>query len=383
MLARSDLESLQHRVTEVDCGDRAKQLLDETTFDVAFLSQRLCVEPGLELLPELLRIAPGLNVIVIAADPAIETAVEVMRLGRLSTTCENRSRRSNFNRCCIGRFAARRLQSKTESFEQQVRAVAPEALLRSDEPAMCRTLEMAFKVAASKATLLLRGESGTGKGVLARVIHARSERAAGPFVTVYCPSLSAGLLQSELFGHVRGAFTGAVHDTLGKVTAAQGGTLFLDEIGDLPFALQPQLLRLLQENRYEQVGALQTRECDIRLLAATHRDLNARVAGGVFREDLLHRLNVIEIILPALRERPADIPLLATHFLQLFSRQSAKPMSGFTQEALAAIQCYRWPGNVRELRNAIERAVILASTDLIGLADLPTQISAALSGALA
>ena len=183
--------------------------------------------------------------------------------------------------------------------------------------------------------MLLRGESGTGKGVLARAIHARSPRAAGPFVTVHCPSLSAELLESELFGHARGSFTGAVQDTLGKVAAAQGGTLFLDEIGELPLALQPKLLRLLQEKRYERVGESQTRVCDVRLLAATNRDLNAAVAAGTFREDLLYRLNVIEIDLPPLRERRADIPVLANHLLRFFSRQSIKPATGFTPK--------RWP----------------------------------------
>jgi two-component system, NtrC family, response regulator AlgB len=241
---------------------------------------------------------------------------------------------------------------------------------------------MAIKVAASDATVLLRGESGTGKGVLARMIHARSGRAAGPFVTVHCPSLSAGLLQSELFGHVRGSFTGAVHDTVGKVTAANGGTLFLDEIGELPSALQPQLLRLLAENRYERMGDSQPQECDIRLLAATNCDLAAAVAGGTFRDDLLYRLNVIEIVLPPLRERRADIPVLANHLLQFFARRSAKPVFGFAPEALSAIQSHRWPGNVRELRNAIERAVILAAGSMVGVADLPSQVRTALPGAL-
>jgi NtrC-family two-component system response regulator AlgB len=224
--------------------------------------------------------------------------------------------------------------------------------------------------------MLLRGESGTGKGVLARTIHARSPRAAAPFVTVNCPSLSGELLESELFGHVRGAFTGAVKDTEGKVAVAAGGTLFLDEIGEMPISLQPKLLRLLQERQYERVGDARTRASNVRILAATNRDLSAAVASGSFREDLLYRLNVIEVVLPALRQRPEDIVPLADHLLHFFARQTGKPVDGFTSEARQAVQRHSWPGNIRELRNAIERGVILATGTEVGLADLPAQIGA-------
>ncbi|HEX4000115.1 MAG TPA: sigma-54 dependent transcriptional regulator [Pirellulales bacterium] len=377
---RLALETLDHRVTEADSGDRAKQLLGHLVFDVAFLDLRLGLEHGLDLLPELLQLAPGLDVIVVTAYATIETAVEAMRRGAFDYLPKpftpqqlrlvlDRSQRMH------------RLQTKVEDLEEQVRGVVPEADLKTEVAVMQLALEMAFKVAASEATVLLRGESGTGKGVLARAIHARSPRAAGPFVTVHCPSLSADLLESELFGHARGSFTGAVQDTLGKVAAAKGGTLFLDEIGELPLALQPKLLRLLQEKRYERVGEAQTRVCDVRLMAATNRDLSAAVASGTFREDLLYRLNVIEIDLPPLRERRADIPVLANHLLRFFSRHGVKPAKSFTPEAIAAIVRYRWPGNVRELRNAIERGVILASTDYVGLSDLPAQIGSSPTGA--
>jgi NtrC-family two-component system response regulator AlgB len=241
---------------------------------------------------------------------------------------------------------------------------------------MRQALDVALKAAASDATILLRGESGTGKGVLARAIHAHSTRAAGPFVTVACPSLSAELLESELFGHVRGAFTGAVRDTVGKVAVAEGGTLLLDEIGDLPLSLQPKLLRLLQEKRYERVGETLTKASDVRILAATNHDLASAVAAGTFREDLLYRLNVIEVTLPPLRQRPKDVLPLAEHLLAFFARQSGKSVRGFTDEARAAFMRYPWPGNLRELRNALERAVILAAGDVIGLADLPAQVGA-------
>jgi NtrC-family two-component system response regulator AlgB len=272
----------------------------------------------------------------------------------------------------------RRLESHVEDLEGQVRSVIPEADLQTHDPSMRQALQLAFKAAASEATVLLRGESGTGKGVLARSIHARSARAGAPFITVNCPSLSAELLESELFGHAKGAFTGAVHDTVGKVSAAEGGTLFLDEIGDLPLALQPKLLRLLQEKRYERVGESRTRACDIRILAGTNRDLQAAVAAGAFREDLWYRLNVIEVVLPPLRNRRADILPLAEHLIRFFARQGGKPVSGFTEEAKAAMARYPWPGNVRELRNAIERGVILSSGEQVGLGDLPAQVGATL-----
>jgi NtrC-family two-component system response regulator AlgB len=259
--------------------------------------------------------------------------------------------------------------------EEQVRAANPEADLETQEPAMRQALDVAFQVAASEATVLLRGESGTGKGVLARAIHARSPRAAGPFVTVHCPSLCAELLESELFGHVKGAFTGAVQDTEGKVSAAEGGTLFLDEVGDLPPAVQPKLLRLLQERTYERVGETRSRTANVRIVAATNRDLATEAAAGRFREDLLYRLNVIEVELPPLRQRPRDVQPLAEHLLRFFARQAGKPVTRFSPVALVALERHGWPGNVRELRNAIERGVILAAGDEIDLTHLPVQLS--------
>ena len=268
----------------------------------------------------------------------------------------------------------RHLQSQVGALEEQVRLVVPEAILQSAEPAMQQAPELAFKVAATQATVLLRGESGTGKGVLARAIHARSPRAAGPFVTVHCPSLSAELLESELFGHAKGSFTGAVKETDGKVTVAEGGTLFLDEIGDLPLALQPKLLRVLQEKRYERVGETQTRACDVRILAATNHNLDAQIAAGKFREDLFYRLNVIELTLPPSAPRPNDIGPLADHLLHFFARQSGKSVTGFSVGAKESLARYPWFGNVRELRNAVERGVILAAGPLVELADLPVQL---------
>ena len=245
------------------------------------------------------------------------------------------------------------------------------------DPAMRPVLDTLFTVAASDATVLLRGESGTGKGVLAKAVHARSRRASGPYVTVHCPSLSAELLESDLFGHTKGAFTGAVRDTTGKVAAAAGGTLFLDEVGDLPLPLQPKLLRLVQDRTYERVGEATVRTADVRIAAATNRDLEAEVAAGRFREDLLYRLNVIEVTVPPLRDRRADVLPLAEHLLSRFAARSARPALGFTAAARDAIVRHRWPGNVRELRNAIERAVLLGKGAELDAADLPAAVTRA------
>src|SRR5436190_14706230 len=269
---RLSLELLGHNAVEARDSAVALENLARQPFDVAFLDLRLAQEQGLEILPRLLRQAPELQVIVVTAYATIESAVEAMRRGAFDYLPKPFT--PDQLRLVLDRIAKmRKLQSQVDDLEEQVRSVAPEVDLQTAELQVRQALEVAFKAAPSEATILLRGESGTGKGVLARAIHARSARSSGPFVTIHCPSLSAELLESELFGHVQGAFTGAVRDTTGKVAAAEGGTLFLDEIGDLPLALQPKLLRLLQEKRYERVGETRTRAADVRVVAATNRDL--------------------------------------------------------------------------------------------------------------
>jgi NtrC-family two-component system response regulator AlgB len=355
---RTALESMGHVVAEAADASQARAWLRERPFDVAFLDLRLGRESGLDLLPELLRDSPGLAVVIITAHGTIDNAVEAMRRGAFDYLPKPFT--PGEVRVVLDRWSAvRRLRDRVADLEREVSGARPEEDLQTEDAATRRAFDVAFRAAASAATVLIHGESGTGKGVLARAIHARSPRAAGPFVTVNCPSLSSELLESELFGHVRGAFTGAVRDTEGKVAAAEGGTLFLDEVGDLPLPLQPKLLRLLQERSYERVGEVRTRLSDARVLAATNRDLPALVAEGRFREDLYYRLNVIEVELPPLRSRPADILPLARRLLSFFARQAGKPALRFTPAAEDAIQRHPWPGNVRELRNAVERAVIL------------------------
>ncbi|MGD0516372.1 MAG: sigma-54 dependent transcriptional regulator, partial [Thermoguttaceae bacterium] len=320
---RISLEVLGHKAVEASDAAGALDLLARRPFEVALLDLRLAQEHGLELLPRLLSLSPGLDVVIVTAYATIETAVEAMRRGAFDYLPKPFT--PDQLRVVLDRIARmRRLQCQVEDLEEQVRSVTPEVDLQTNEPLMHQALDIAFKTAASEATILLRGESGTGKGVVARAIHARSPRATGPFVTISCPSLSAELLESELFGHVQGAFTGAVRDTIGKVAVAEGGTLFLDEIGDLPLTLQPKLLRLLQEKCYERLGETRTRAGNVRVIAATNRNLETEISAGRFREDLFYRLNVIEVTLPPLRQRPADVLPLAEHLLKFFARKNGK-----------------------------------------------------------
>ena len=370
---RATFEAIGHAVEEAESGAAALRAVDRQAFDIALVDIRLGGESGLDLLEPLLAQWPRLAVVVITAQASIDTAVEAMRRGAFDYLPKPFTPAQV--RAVLERVArVRGLRDQVEGLEDRVRSEVPEADLQGRDPEMGRLLDLARRIAPSDAPALIRGENGTGKGVLARAIHGWSGRSGGPFITVSCPSLSADLLESDLFGHVRGAFTGAVRDAAGKVAAAEGGTLFLDEIGDLPPPLQPKLLRFLQERRYERVGESKTRAADVRLLAATNRDLEAAVASGAFREDLLYRLNVVEVTLPPLRRR-SDVLDLADHLLGFFARQTGHRLTGFTAEARVALARHAWPGNLRELRNAIERAAILADGPEVGLADLPERIA--------
>jgi NtrC-family two-component system response regulator AlgB len=373
---RTALESMGHRVTEAANKAQALETLRKRRFDLAFLDLRLGTEKGLELLPEMLRAVPGLHVVIITAHASLDSAIDAMRKGAFDYLPKPFT--PNQIRLVLDRSAlVRGLRERVAALEEQVGQLAPDVELDTKEPAFQKVLEVAYRVAPTDATVLLRGESGTGKGVLARAVHARSKRASRAFVTVHCPSLSAELLESDLFGHVKGAFTGATQDKTGKVETADGGTLFLDEIGDLPLTLQPKLLRLIQDREFERVGEPTARTADVRIMAATNRDLEAEVKAGRFREDLFYRLNVIEVTLPPLRDRRKDLPAVARHLLGFFAKQSGKSVTGFTPEAEAAMTAYAWPGNVRELRNAIERGVILTPDTQVGLEYLPGQLTAA------
>ncbi len=369
------LETLGHRVETAANRSAAEKKMRAESFEVAFLDIRLGAENGLDLLPELLRLSPRLAVIVITAYSSIETAVTAIQRGAFDYLSKP------FKPAQIAQLlerVAKTRQLETRISDLEGRLTKPGSDTEpggTSDPKMQRLIEMAKKAAASDATVLMLGESGTGKSVLARQIHRWSARAQEPFVTVSCPSLSRDLLESELFGHMKGAFTGAVATTWGKVAAADRGTLFLDEIGELPLEIQPKLLRLLQEREYERVGESKIRMADVRVIAATNRNLKEAVARGTFREDLLYRLDVVSFQLPPLRERPGDIMALAAIHLQQLAVRSALPVKGFSEKAQQAMERYPWPGNIRELRNVIERATILASGDEIDLPDLPSMLS--------
>jgi len=363
------LEDDGHTVATAASGEQAMALIHSRVFDVCFLDLSLGDSNALELLPAIKAAAPWLRVVIVTAHSSVDTAVQAMRLGAsdyLVKPCSPEQLRI----AAATHLHARRLDLRLEELERETGQSGCGAELESRSPAMTALLDTARQVAGSEANILVLGESGTGKGVIARAIHRWSERRASPFITINSPGLSGELFESELFGHRKGAFTGAVANSPGRVSQADGGTLFLDEIGEVPLALQPKLLRFLQDKQFESLGDPVTRQADVRLVAATNRDLNAMVRAGTFREDLLYRLDVIRIHLPPLRERSEDLPQLAEGFLAEFIRIHRGRARGFSEAALEALAGHRWPGNIRELRNVIERASILCRGELIEPTDL-------------
>ena len=368
------VESMGHEVVSAPNGARALKALEEEACDVCFLDVNLGTEDGLVVLEKLQKAQAGLVVIMFTAYASIATAVEAMRRGAFDFIPKPFT--PDQIRQVLDKVArTRKLEQKVKQLESQITEETPGLDLTSEEPAMQKLLQIAFKAAETPATVLILGPSGTGKSVLAREVHRRSAQKENAFVTVNCPSLSRELLESELFGHVKGSFTGAVNDTMGKVAAADGGTLFLDEIGEMPLEIQPKLLRLLQEREYERVGEPRIRKANVRVIAATNRNLAEEVKAGRFREDLYYRLNVINVTLPGLKERPGDLMRLAENYRVFFSERMGKRIGSFSPEVKEAFIRYAWPGNLRELRNVIERAVILAGGNAIEPADLPEEFS--------
>jgi NtrC-family two-component system response regulator AlgB len=371
----SCLETEGHRVIGVSNFEDALAESSRRSFELAFVDLRLGTHDGLELIPALLASSPWMKIIIITAYASIDTAVEAMRRG--ATDYIPKPFTPGQVKLAVHKvFEMRTLEQRIAALQEDLGRSHPEVDFTSTSPAMQRAVEMARQVASSDATVLLRGESGTGKSVLARAIHSWSHRAAKPISIVSCPSFSSDLLESELFGHIKGAFTGAVRDNPGRIATCEGGTLVLDEIGDLPLSLQPKLLRFLQDREYERVGDYVTRKANVRVIAATNINLEKAVEEGRFREDLFYRLNVIQIEIPPLRERPEDVVLLAEKLLAFYGRINHQSFSGFTKEAFQALRQYHWPGNVRELSNVVERSAILCRADQIGIACLPANLVA-------
>jgi two-component system, NtrC family, response regulator AtoC len=355
-------------------GFKALPKLQELAPHVLLTDLRMPGMDGLELMRKALEIDPELGVVIMTAHGAVDSAVAAMREGAADFLTKP------INIDALGIVLERVLE------RQRLRAEAGQLRARLSEqnriqniigssPPMQKIFETVLQIAASRASVLISGQSGTGKELIAAAIHEHSNRARGPFVKLHCSALAESLLESELFGHERGAFTGAAMRREGRFHQADGGTLFLDEIGEISPAIQVKLLRFLQEREFQRVGGNETVKVDVRIVTATNRDLAEMVKQGTFREDLYYRLNVVAIDMPPLRQRGSDIPLLAMHFLNKFARENEKRIRGFTDDALAQLARYGWPGNVRELENAIERAVVVCRGDEVRASDLPFQVA--------
>lgn len=370
------IEDEDHYAEGVESGQLGLTWLKDDKFDAVFLDMNLGPENGLDVLSQIQKLYPQLPVVMITAQGSIQTAVEAMRRGA-ADFLEKPFQREQFLTVLARIQRLGKMGQQIRRLEEEVnetRAQSIEPLFDFNTPAIRDVMDVLNRAAKTPASILILGESGTGKTVAARSVHQNSHLAEKGFVTVSCPSLSKELLESELFGHVKGSFTGAIKDHWGKVRAADGGTLFLDEIGDLPIEIQPKLLRLLQEREYERLGENVTRQANVRIIAATNRDLKKRVAEGAFREDLYFRLNVIAVEMPSLRKLDSDVIRFAEHYAKFFAAQCGRKLEGFSPEAIAALRAYAWPGNLRELRNSVERAVIMARHPQIMPEDFPAEI---------
>ena len=364
-LLENHLQNSGYSVICAGNGHEALSLLEKNDVDVVISDLVMPEMDGIQLLHAVKEIYPSLPFIVITAEGSVESAVSAIRQGALDYL-EKPFDPKKFDVTLARALEFGRLSTENKHLREHYRERFSFQNIVTQSPVMRHALELSSRVAASpKTTVSLTGESGVGKEVLARAIHFASGCLPGNFVAVNCAAIPEALLESELFGHVRGAFTGAEREREGKFCQARGGTVLLDEIGDMPLALQAKLLRVLEERTYEKVGANNSLPADFRVIVATYRNLAELVKKGTFREDLFHRINVVPIAIPPLRERTEDIPLLAAHFLDLFRKHQGKSLPGVSKKAMDLITAYSWPGNVRELRNVLEYAAIMVSDELI------------------
>ncbi len=370
---RSALEE-RYDVYLAEDAKAAMGLLEKEHFDVLLSDFRLPSEDGMNLIVRAKSLPKPPICILMTAYGSEELAVEAMKRGADDYIAKGRLQIDELEMRIARALRQQNLETENVALRHQLDSRFGLKNVVGESPAMKEVFDVLQQVAPTRATVLLQGESGTGKELIAKVIHQLSPRALQPMVTVHCAALPATLLESELFGHEKGAFTGAHERRIGRFEQAQGGTLFLDEIGEIDPTLQIKLLRFLGERTFERVGSNKTLAADVRLIAATNKNLEQLVKTGSFREDLFFRLRVVEIWLPALRDRPEDIPLLAQSFLTEFAKENAKPVAGFTADFLELLLRYQWPGNVRELRTAIEHAVVLCRGDKLTVRDLPPAV---------
>jgi two-component system response regulator HydG len=362
-----------HRVVLASDGRAALEQLKAGGVDLVLTDLKMPGLTGLELLRAAKEVAPDVDVILLTAFGTVEEAVSAMKDGAYDFLTKP-FRGEQLLKLVAKALERRQLIQQNRALQKQLDALRGKGQMIGASPAFRRTLTLVEQVADSSANVLIQGESGTGKELVARQIHELSGRRAGPFVAVNCAALPETLLESELFGYEKGAFTGAATRKEGRFELADGGTLFLDEVADLSLVTQPKILRVLQEGEFEHLGGTRTIRVDVRIVAATNADLAQRVREKRFREDLYYRLNVITVQVPPLRERRDDIRLLVQHFVRLYAAKNARRLEGLTEEALRRLEAYAWPGNVRELENVIERGVVLARSTLIDVADLPPEI---------
>ncbi len=370
---RSALEE-RYDVYIAEDAKAAMGLLESEHFDVLLTDFKLPNEDGMKLISRAKSLPQPPICILMTAYGSEELAVEAMKRGADDYVAKGRLQIDELEMRIARALKRQNLEVENVSLRQQLDSKFGLENIVGQSPAMAEIFEVVRQVAPTRATVLVLGESGTGKELIAKAVHQLSPRAKQPFVTVHCAALAPTLLESELFGHERGAFTGAYERRVGRFEQAQGGTLFLDEIGEIDATIQVKLLRFLGERTFERVGSNKTLTADVRLVAATNKNLEELVKAGKFREDLFFRLRVVEIELPPLRERTGDIPLLAQSFLREFARENNKPVNDFTADALAALMDFSWPGNVRELRTAIEHAVVLCRGERISVRDLPPSV---------